>query len=198
MANTNAPFGFSVVGSVVGGSTTGQTSERKIAAGNSTAIYFGDAVVPVTGSATGYIKQATASTVAVAGIFVGCSYYSTAQKKPVFSNYWPGSDATGDVTAFIVDDPSAKFKVQGPSGGLPFAKVGQFVQLNVGTGNAVTGVSGMYVESPATTATLPFIIVDTVTDPAGWNGTDATSGYNQVIVAFNNSIFKTNSATGIS
>lgn len=190
MANINAPFGFKHVGNNSGATPSFQNSVRKIASTNTTAIYFGDAVVPVTSTATGYIKQATASTVALAGIFVGCMYYSTSQQKVINSRYWPGSDATGDVTAYVIDDPNARFQVQASSVGLPFAKVGQNVQLNVGTGNAVTGQSGMYVESPATTATLPFILVDLVTDPSGWNGTDATSGYNQVIVQFNNEIFR--------
>ena len=134
---------------------------------------------PVTGSATGYITQATAGTVALAGIFVGCTYFSTSQQKPVFSKYWPGSDATGDVTAYVIDDPNARFKVQADSTGLPFSKVGQNVQLNVGAGgNTTTGTSGMYVSgTTATTATYPFIYVEPITDPAGLNGTDSTTGY---------------------
>lgn len=189
MANTNAPFGFRNVGTLTG-TPNFRMSERKIASTNGTAIYFGDAVVPVTSTATGYIKQATASTVAMAGIFYGCYYYSTSQRKLIFNNYWPGSDATGDVTAMVQDDPVGLFQVQSASAGLPFAKVGQNVQLNVGTGSTVTGQSGMYVESPATTATLPFIIVDVVSSPPGQSGTDSTTGYNIVTVAFNNEIFK--------
>lgn len=195
MANTNAPFGFSPV-ATVNGPVNFRISQRRIASTNTTAIYNGDAVVPVTGTATGYITQATASTVSVAGIFIGCKYYSTSQKKTVWSKYWPGSDATGDVIADVIDDPNATFRVQASSVGLPFAKVGQNVQLNVGTGSASTQSSGMYVESPNTTATLPFKIVDTVTNPPGANGTDSTSGYNIVVVAFNNEIFK--QLTGIS
>lgn len=190
MANINAPFGFQHVGNNSGATPSFQNSVRKIASGNTTPIYFGDAVVPVTGSATGYITQATASTVALAGVFVGCMYFSTSQQKVINSRYWPGSDATGDVTAYVIDDPNARFKVQSGSAGLPFSKIGQNVQLNVGTGNAITGFSGMYVESPNTTSTLPFILVELVTDPSGVNGTDATSAYNQVIVQFNNEIFR--------
>lgn len=197
MANINAPFGFQHIGNNSGGAPTFGQSVRKIASNNATAIYFGDAVVPVTGSATGYIKQATASTVALAGIFVGCKYYSTSQQKVINSRYWPGSDATGDVTAYVIDDPNARFIVQSDSTGITFAKVGQNAQLVVGSGgNALLGTSGMYLNSTtATTATFPFIIVDLVTDPPGANGTES-GAYNQVVVQFNNEIFR--QLTGIS
>ena len=45
-----------------------------------------------------------AATKILVGIFTGCSYYSTSQRKTVFNNYWPGSDATGDIEAYVVDD----------------------------------------------------------------------------------------------
>ena len=71
MANTSAPFGFRQW-SGTGSAPTFEQASMLIASTNATAIFFGDAVVPVTGSVTGYIKQATASTVALAGVFVGC------------------------------------------------------------------------------------------------------------------------------
>jgi hypothetical protein len=198
MANTFAPFGFRQVAGT-GSAPTYEQVTMAIASNNSTAIFFGDAVVPVTGSATGYIKQATASTVALAGIFVGCTYLSTAQKRTTWSNYWPGSDATGDVTAYVVNDPNAKFVVQAGATNVGFSKIGQNIQLNVGTGNTANGISGMYVESPATTATLPFRVVDVVSQPPGANGTDITAAYNYVIVQFNNTLTRASGAqTGIS
>lgn len=197
MANTNAPFGFQHIGSGGGGAPTYGMNVRKIASNNATAIFFGDAVVPVTGAATGYIARATASTVALAGIFQGCRYYSASQQRIVFSRYWPGSDATGDVDAYVIDDPNARFRVQADATGITFAKVGQNAQLIAGAGNTSTGVSGMTLNSTtATTATFPFIITGLVTNPAGFNGTDAASGYNLVEVQFNNQIFR--QLTGIS
>lgn len=198
VSNTNAPFGFRYIGGI-GASPTFEQVTMKIASANGTAIYFGDAVVPVTGSATGYIKQATASTVALAGIFVGCKYTSTSQKRTVWSNYWPGSDATGDVEAYVINDPNARFVVQAGGTNVGASVVGQNIQLNVGTGNTSTGISGMYVETPGTTATLPFRVVDVVTDPPGGPGTDSVSAYNWVVVQFNNSLSRASGAqTGIS
>jgi hypothetical protein len=195
MANTNAPFGFRQIKGT-GSVPTYEQSVRYIASNNTTKIFFGDAVIPLT---TGYIAQATASTVRVEGIFVGCKYLSVSQKRPVWSNFWPGADASGDVEAYVIDDPNAQFEVQAGGTAVDFAKIGEYIQLNVGTGNTATGISGMFVESPATTVTLPFRIVNVITDPPGVNGTDATAAFNKIIVAFNNASTRTNGAgpTGI-
>lgn len=198
MANTAAPFGFRQFRGT-GSAPTYEQVAMTIDKDDTTPVYFGDAVVPVTGSATGYIKQATASTVALAGIFVGCKYLSTAQKRVVWSNYWPGSDAAQDVEAYVINDPNAQFIVQAGATNVGFDKIGQNIQLNVGTGNAANGISGMYVETPATTATLPFRVVGVVADPPGQNGTDITTGYNLVLVQFNNTLTRASGAqTGIS
>lgn len=193
MANNNAPFGFSQC-ATLSGPPNFRISNRLIASTNGTAIYCGDAVVPVTSTATGYIKQATASTVALAGVFFGCSYFSTAQKRIVYSLYWPGSDATGDVTAFVCDDPMATFLVQVGGTSIGKAYIGQNAQLNVGTGSTSTGYSGMFIDTVGTTNTYPFIIVDV---PNGATDPDSTLAYNWLTVGFNNMIFKTG-ITGIS
>ncbi len=208
MANTFAPFGFSqYFGGTGGAPTFAQTRMR--AAYNAGAIYFGDAVVPVTSTATGYIIQATASTVALAGIFVGCTYLSTSMKRRVWSNYWPGSDTAYDVDCYVINDPNAQFVVQGNSttfniGGtlssFTTSPIGQYAQLAVGTGNTANGISGMYLNALGTTVTYPFIVTDRVIAPPGANGTDPTVASNYVVVGFNNALTRTNGAgpTGIS
>lgn len=195
---TNAPFGFSVYSSD-GGPVNYSIVERKIASGNATAIFYGDAVVPVTGTATGYIKQATASTVALVGIFLGCRYYSTSRKSWVWNNYWPGSDATGDVTAMVCNDPSAQFLCQAGGTNIGFADIGQNAQLNVGTGNTTTGISGMFIDTVGTTSTYPFIIVGVPgsESPASQTAPDPTQPYNWLVLGFQNQQFVTGK-TGIS
>ena len=187
MANTNAPFGFQQY-SGTGSAPTYEQVAMLIKSDYTTAIFNGDAVIPV---GTGYIQQATASTVQVAGVFVGCKYLSVSQKRTVWSNYWPGSDNNGDVTAYVVNDPNAKFVVQAGGSNVGQSAINANIQLNVGTGNTANGISGMYVESPNTTDTLPFRVVGLVTDPPGAPGTDSTAAYNRVIVAFNNVSTKT-------
>lgn len=195
MANTNAPFGFREYRGMGSGPTYEQ-SVRLIKSDNTTAVYFGD---PVSNLNTGYITRATAGTAQISGIFAGCKYLSTSQKRTVWSNYWPGSDAAADVEAYIIDAPNAQFIVQAGGTAIGLADMGLNIQFNLGTGNAATGISGAYVESPAVTATLPFRIIGFVESPPGANGTDISSAYNQIIVGFNNVTSRNNGAgpTGI-
>lgn len=200
MANTLAPFGFAQTGTNSGPPNFAQNSNPpyRIASGYATAIYFGDAVRMNVSGPTGYIEQWAAAdggtaTKILVGIFVGCRYYSTSQKKTVWSNYWPGSDATGDVTAFVVDDPNAQFKVQAGVAGVPFtqAMIGQTADIvTTPVGNAVTGISGMKLDTPTTTVTFPFKVVNIINTPPGANGTDITTAYNYVIVSMNNQQYK--------
>ena len=195
MPNTNAPFGFRQYRGL-GSAPTYEQSVRLVKSDNTTAIYFGD---PVSNLDTGYITRATAGTAQISGIFAGCKYLSTSQKRIVWSNYWPGADASADVEAYLIDDPNAQFLVQAGGTAIGLTEMGRYVQFNLGTGNANTGISGAFVESPAVTATLPFRIIGFDVDPPGSNGTDIASAYNYVIVAFNNVTSRNNGAgpTGI-
>jgi hypothetical protein len=207
MANTQAYFGFTQYQGGAGGAPTFAQSVRRIASGNSTAIYTGDPVMPVVSTANGYITQAAPGTTSLAGIFVGCRYLNTSIGRVVWSNYWPGSNASGDVEAYVIDDPNSRFIVQTSTTSFPMTGtattmgsgvIGQYAQFSIGTGNTSTGRSGAYLSSLATTATFPFIIVDY---QVGFqNGGDPTSQYCNVIVGFNNEIFRSNGAgpTGIS
>jgi hypothetical protein len=202
MANLIGPFGFQQWGTASGPPNFAESHNTpwRIAAGNTTAIFYGDAVALVLGSGTptGYLQQWTAtsgsSTFILAGIFVGCSYYSTSQRKQVNNNYWPGSDATGDVNAFVVDDPNSLWRVQATSGPIPQSSVGFGADITATpVGNTTTGISGMSLATPSagSAATLPFKVVNLITTPPGANGTDITTAGNYVIVAFNNQQYKT-------
>jgi len=208
MANTQGYFGFQPV-STSNGPMNWRISTRRIASGNATPIYKQDPVVPVTSTANGYITQAgNSDTVQLAGIFWGCKYVSVSQKRTIWSNYWPGSDANGDVIAYVIDDPNARFQVQANGSNMVVtgttttwtsSPVGQLAQFTIGTGSTSTGLSGAYLSSVGTTNTFPFIVVDMVQDPPGVNGTDPTTNYNYLIVGFNNEWLRGNSAvTGIS
>jgi len=145
-----------------------------------------------------------------AGIFVGCKYLSTAQKRTVWSNYFPGSDANGDVTAYIVNDPDAQFVVQTANSNttataVGLSSVGQNIGFSIGTGSTSTGVSAAYADQytltansttgAASNAFLPFRIMSLAnytvgsTSPlASINGNDSTTAYNRIVVGFNNSM----------
>jgi hypothetical protein len=206
MANTQAYYGFLQFQGGAGGAPTFAQSPRRIASTNSTAIFTGDPVMPVVSTANGYITQAAAGTTAVAGIFVGCKYLSTSQKRVVWSSYWPGSDATGDVEAYVIDDPNARFIVQTSTSSFPMTGtattmtsgvIGQNAQFTIGTGSTATGRSGAYLSAVGTTATYPFTIVDYAVSFG--NGGDPTTQYCNVVVGFNNEVWRSNGAvTGIS
>jgi hypothetical protein len=203
-ANVLSPFGFLQVGTASGPpnfAQAGSAHPYRIKAGFVTAIYNGDAVrMWISGDdssgAAGYITpwvvgDGSGATKILVGIFIGCSYYSTSQKKTVWNNYYPGSDAAADVDAFVVDDPNSEWMVQGGASALGYATIGQTIDIAATpVGNTTTGQSGMSVVSPSTTITSPFKIVNMVTSPPGSPGRDVTSGYNNVIVAFNNQQFK--------
>ena len=207
MANTQAYFGFTQYQGGAGGAPTMAQSVRRIASGNSTAIYTGDPVMPVVSTANGYITQASPGSTTLAGIFVGCRYLNTSQGRVVWSNYWPGSGATGDVEAYVIDDPASRFIVQTSTSSFPMTGtattmtsgvIGQYAQFSIGTGNTLSGRSGAYLSSLATTVTFPFLIVDYQIGVQ--NGGDPTSQYCNVIVGFNNEYLRSNGAgpTGIS
>lgn len=192
MANTNAPFGFRQY-SGTGSAPTYEQVAMTIASNNTTAVYFGDPVVPLN---TGYITQASSNSVQIAGIFVGCKYLSTSQKRTVWSNYWPGSDASSAVEAYVVNDPNAKFVAQSDATGVAFADINANIGFAIGTGNSATGISGAYLDTSTlnTTNTLPFRVVALVQNPPGSAGTEA-GAYNWAVVAFNN--VSTKQLTGI-
>jgi hypothetical protein len=201
MANVIGPFGFSQWGTASGMPNFMETHNTpyRIAAGNTTAIFYGDLVrYDVTGP-TGFVVQWTAgdgatSTKIPAGIFVGCEYYSTSQKKNVWNNYWPGSDATGDVSAYIVDDPNSLWRVQAATG-VTITQTSLGLNADIAStpsGSTITGISGMALAAPTATSstTFPFKVVNLITTPPGANGTDLTTAGNYVIVTYNNQLFK--------
>lgn len=192
MANTSSPFGFQQYRGT-GSSPTYEQVPANIAY-NTVNIFHGDPVFRLSdGTVAGITTGPGVGTGVIAGVFVGCNYLSVAQKRMVWSNYWPGSDvaSTVTVTGRLVNDPNAQFLVQAggsSSTGFVAADVGLNAQFAYGTGNTANGLSGAYIDisvSRATTSTLPFRVVGIVTDPPGAPNT-AAGAYNLGVVAFNN------------
>jgi hypothetical protein len=187
MSNTNAPFGFQPLGRQDGGSPTFGLTVMKIKSDNAHSFYTGDAIIPLN---TGYIDVATASTVQIAGIFWGCKYLNSTIGQTVWRpNYVTGS-ATGDITAYIINDPDLTFVAQSDLLPIAFADVNANIQLTIGTGSNLTGQSAFSLHQGTidVTDTLPFRIVSlwSAVAPPGSPGTDDTSNYNWAVVAPNN------------
>ena len=199
MANVFSPNGFTSRRRLDGAAWTANQTRRLIAQANTHKFYSGD---PVSNLATGYIDvtaPGSLETEGIAGIFVGCTYLSIATGRRVWANTFQGADANADVTAYIIDDPWAVFKVwvgtgssSAAGGPAVLADVGQNANFQFGTGNTSNGISGAYIDFNAlgTTSTYPFTIVGLIQDPPGANGTDITTVGNTVEVAFNQSQFK--------
>lgn len=187
MANTNAPFGFTPLRRLDGAAWNDKLTAALVDSGDSTAIFKGDVVARGAG---GYVSKMTPGTGVVGGIFWGCTYTNSVTGYPVFSPYWPGSGATGAVNALIIDDPMCTFLVQATTGPFTFADVGAGVQFTAGSGNTATGLSTASIDNVGTpgTTTLPFRVVSLKTGVGP--GTDHTSAYDQIEVAFNNQFYK--------
>ncbi len=157
-----------------------------------------------TNNSGNYVTAAASGNGFVRGIFQGCYQYQPITGRVVWSNCYLGSvsGSTGDVKAYINDDPDMLYLIQGSTG---VAITSSLVGLNVGftmnstTGNQVTGYSNVALQSTTTgsTATLPFRIVDfysayalpaipNIGTAAFINGTDNTNPANMVIVRLNN------------
>lgn len=184
----------------------------------------------ISATATTVVVQSTTTTAAtssastpvvtvyvpVAGVFAGCKYLSTAQKRTVWSNYWPGSDTSNDVEAYVITDPNARFIVQTANSNTTATAVGQAqVGQNIGfswtdstatgetNGNTANGLSTMFADQytlssagvTGANAALPFRVIalanylpGQAAPLSGVNGNDATAGYNKIVVGFNNAM----------
>lgn len=201
MANTFAPFGFSPRRGTGSSPTYEQVTGKTDY--NTAAIFQGDPVFRLSdGTLAGNTTGPGPGTAIMAGIFVGCKYLSVSQKRTVWGNYWPGSDVAtgGTAEVYYINDQDMQFTAQvgnSTTTGIVAGNIGMNVQFAYGTGNTASGLSGAYIDIatvPATTATLPFRIVDLVADPPGAPGTTTPGAYNWVVVAFNNVETRTTTA----
>lgn len=198
----SSAFGFLAVNELNGLPYAGATRQIPIPYAYSTSIFYGDLVelaggaINITGMSTSTTSTARAGQV---GVFVGCSYTSPSTGQKLFAQYWPASTAANDAVAYVVDDPSALFKVamvgQSSSVSNTATTIGYASQGLVGTnvyavtgtaGSTVTGNSAMAVsaDNPTNgtgnkrvTTALPFRIVSLVPETAvTLTGTGSTSG----------------------
>lgn len=214
MANTlgSPTMGFQSFGRQEGGSPTDGLTPVWIASTDAGLFFRGDPVLTSSLGGTNlsgaYITSV--NTLALStdgmrrGIFQGCYQYQPIAGRVVWSNYYNGSvtGSTGDVKAYIIDDPNTNFLVQASTLG---AITSSMIGLNIGitfnttTGNTLSGYSNCTVESTTvdSTSSLPFRIVDfysayappgvpAVGTAAFINGTDNTTPANMVIVRLNN------------
>lgn len=215
-STANAPASWAApVGStlVITGNTAGANGVFTVTSSTTTVVTVANSGLAVSlSSASGIATIYTP----VAGVFAGCKFLSTAMKRTVWSNYWPGSDTANDVEAYVITDPNARFSVQTANFNTTATAVGQAqVGQNIGfnwndststgetNGIAATGLSTMFADQYTLSsagvlganAALPFRIIaiqnylpGQSSPLSGINGNDATSGYNKIVVGFNNAM----------
>jgi hypothetical protein len=195
-------YGFKPVNRLDGLPYAGAIRQIPIAPSYATAILNGDTVKVDT---NGYIVAAsTTDSGNIIGVLVGCSYINSLSQ-PTFQQYYPASTSTSTnmAFAFVVDDPSAVFKVCATvaAGTTPTAYsraiVGSNVALVASVGSTTTGDSyyGIDGSSANTTNTLPVRVVDVVPDTATGNASVAATTYYEFLVKFNTAQY--NNTTGI-
>jgi hypothetical protein len=207
---TTAPAVGSVV--VISGLATTNSplnGSWTVATASTTTVTFN---VPFQTIATNAVTVSGAVYIPIAGVFTGCKYLSTSQKRTVWGNYWPGSDANGDVTAYCITDPNAQFVVQTGNSNttataVGIAAVGQNIGFNYNdytntgeaNGNTANGLSTYFADqyTQGSSAYLPFRVVGILGFSAGQttsplasfnNGSDYASAYNKIVVGFNNAM----------
>jgi hypothetical protein len=191
----SAPYGFKPINRLDGMPYAGATRQIKIASGYAANVFNGDLVSIV---AAGVVEKfAGTTTGSPVGVFVGCSYTNPTTKQKQFAQYWPTGTVAADAVAYVVDDPSAVFKVVSTDGSSDVAAVareviGANMSVIQGAGDTNTGNSGVSVlgSSANTTNTLPIRVVDVVPDTA--TGADA---FVELIVKIN--IHQYNNTTGV-
>jgi hypothetical protein len=195
-------YGFKPVNRLDGLPYAGAIRQIPIAPAYATAILNGDTVQVNT---SGYIVAAdTTNSGNIVGVLVGCSYINSLSQ-PTFSQYYPAatSTSTNMAFAFVVDDPSAVFRVCATVAGSTTptaysrAIVGANVALVATAGSTTTGDSyyGIDGSSANTTNTLPVRVVDVIPDTATGNASVAATTYFEFLVKFNTAQY--NSTTGI-
>jgi hypothetical protein len=184
------PYGFQPVNRIGGNPYAGSTRLVPIDSG---AMYDGDLVELLASGKCKVVADGTAAPQTL-GVCVGVQY-TNSSGQTVQAQYAPASGVTNAV-AYVVDDPTALFKVAVVSSGttigsLGRAAVGQNTSVVLNSGSATTGNSAQAIDDTTnTTATLPIRIVDVVPETA-----TAADTYVEMIVKINTHTY--NNTTGI-
>lgn len=186
----STPYGFQPVNRIGGNPYAGSTRLIPVDSG---AVFDGDLVEILASGKCAVIASGTAAAQCV-GVCVGVQY-TNSSGQTVQAQYAPASGVS-NVLAYVVDDPTALFKVAVVSSGttiatLGRAAVGQNTTVVLNSGSTTTGNSAQAIDDTTNiTATFPIRIIDVVPETA--TGADA---YVEMIVKINTHSY--NNTTGI-
>jgi hypothetical protein len=147
MANVNNPNGFWPKVHARGGVIRPSTTPYQIAGALAANIYRGSPVIPV--NTNRRITVAAAGN-RLAGIFKGCTFWDANTGDVRYEPKWLSGQTikTGTIAeATVFDDPDLLYSAQvSGTPGLAVGDIGNFADVVIGTGNAVTGNSGDMVD----------------------------------------------------
>lgn len=169
MPNLDGPFGFRPVRHKSGG--TIRMDEYTIASAYNTNLFYGDNVK--TAAAGGKIVERAAAGDTSLGMFAGCSYDDQGGR-PKFSRYWPANQVATNIKCWIYTDAAIVFLVQATTAAA--SNVGDYCDLQVGTGSATTGNSGAEINGTtfaATRTSETFKVLALANSPDNAYGTNA-------------------------
>jgi len=165
----------------------------RIAANNTTAIFQGDLVKPLT---SGTISRAVANTSdTVVGVFNGCFYTDPTTQKPTFLNYYPGSVNASDIIAMVIDGPDTVYEVKA-NATFVVADLFRNYSITNETGSTQTGISKvtLNVSESGTAGTFVVQAIDISQDV--FNSDVNASSNVGVLVRINNHFYR-QGGTGI-
>ena len=191
----SAPYGFQPINRIGGNPYAGSTRLVPIASSGgltSAAMFDGD-LVELTSAGTCQVIASGSAAPQALGVCVGVQY-TNSMGQTVQAQYAPAGSS--NAVAYVVDDPTALFKVAVVSSGTTIATlgrtaVGQNTSVVLNAGSTTSGDSAQAIDDTTnTTNTLPIRIVDVVPETA--TGADA---YVEMIVKINTHTY--NNTTGV-
>jgi len=192
-----APYGLLPINLIGGQVFAGSTRQIPIAVNSATAIFYGDVVKLIS---DGTLEKDTGTSAATpVGVFLGCTYVDPTFGL-TFRQYYPGTTNINGITAYVLDDPDALFKVAVVSSGTTMSfvnrtSVGNNAVLVQNSGQTSTGNSRVAVSSTtATTSTFPVRVIDVIPDTARAGN---PGSYTEVIVKWNQGMHQYLNPTGV-
>ena len=192
-----APYGLLPINLIGGQVFAGSTRQIPIATNSATAIFYGDVVKLIS---DGTLEKDTGTSAATpVGVFLGCTYVDPTFGL-TFRQYYPGTTNINGITAYVLDDPDALFKVAVVSSGTTMSfvnrtSVGNNAVLVQNSGLTATGNSRVAISATTnTTSTWPVRVIDVIPDTARAGN---PGSYTEVIVKWNQGMHQYLNPTGV-
>lgn len=187
MANVDKAFGLKPYKGLNVGSAVQEANKYNInPSGYGTSIFQGDLTI----FNGGYIERSAAGSANNVGV-LSHVFYTATDGTPTFKNYYPASTTalgSGDIEAYIYDDPNQLFVVQA-DGASTIAAIGRNADTDGIGGSTTTGVATRELDSStlATTQALQLKVVGVVQDDK--NG-DLTANNANLVVLINEHAYR--------